>query len=305
MLLRLIAWVVVLALLGGAAFWTLTIPRGLSEAEIAALPAGDAARGETMFRIGGCDSCHAPARAQGNDLLRLGGGQTLVTDFGTFVVPNISPHPGDGVGGWSLADFANAMLHGVSPDGRHYYPAFPYASYARMEMGDVADLWAYLGTLPEVAGVPPGHQLTFPFSLRRGVGLWKLAFLDRAPVVAVDASDPALLRGRYLVEGPGHCGECHTPRNRAGAVEHARWLGGAPNPEGEGRIPNITGGAGGLGDWSAADLAYYFETGFTPDFDVVSGGMAAVQRNLAEIGAGDRAAIAAYVKAVPPVDRDP
>lgn len=305
LLVRLIVGIVALALLGGAAFWALTMPRGLSGAELAALPEGDAGRGQTMFWIGGCDSCHAPARAQGDDRFLLGGGQKLATDFGTFVVPNISPHPQDGIGAWSAGDFANAMLHGISPDGRHLYPAFPYASYARMETGDVADLWAYLKTLPEVAGVQPGHQLAFPYSLRRGVGLWKLAFLDPAPVVAVDAADPVLLRGRYLAEGPGHCGECHTPRNFAGALDDARWLGGAPNPDGEGRIPNITGGVGGLEGWSAGDLVYYFETGFTPEFDSVGGSMAAVQRNLAELGAGDRDAIASYVKAVPPVDRAP
>lgn len=304
-LLRLFAWAVVLSLLGGAAFWVLTMPRGLSEAEIAALPVGDAGRGETMFWIGGCDSCHAPARAQGDDRFLLGGGQELATDFGTFVVPNISPHPEDGIGSWSEGDFADAMLRGVSPDGRHYYPAFPYASYARMQAGDVADLWAYLQTLPEVAGAQPGHRLAFPYALRRGVGLWKLAFLDPAPVIAVDPADPVLLRGRYLVEGPGHCAECHTPRDFAGALDAARWMGGAPNPDGEGRIPNITGGEGGIADWSAADLAYYFETGFTPEFDSVGGSMAAVQRNLAELDGADRDAIAAYVKVLPPVDRTP
>ncbi len=304
-MLRLLAWLVVLAVLGGAAFFYLTTPNRLTAAEIGAMPEGDAGRGATMFRAGGCDSCHAPEKAVGDDRFRLGGGLALATDFGTFVAPNISPHPEDGIGGWSAGDFANAMLRGVSPEGRHYYPAFPYASYARMAPGDVADLWAYLRTLPEVPGVQPDHQLGFPYSLRRGIGLWKLAFLDAAPVVEVDPADPALLRGRYLVEGPGHCGECHSPRNLAGGLDRARWLGGAPNPDGDGRIPNITGGAGGLGDWSVGDLAYYFETGFTPEFDSVGGSMAAVQRNLAELDAGDRDAIAAYLKVVPPVDRAP
>ncbi len=301
-MLRLIAWLVVLAVLGGAAFYAVTLPRGLPQAALAAMPEGDAARGETVFWIGGCDGCHAAARAQGDDRFLLGGGQALATDFGTFIAPNISPHPEDGIGAWSAADFANAMLRGLSPDGRHYYPAFPYASYARMEIGDVADLWAYLQTLPEVSGVAPDHQLAFPYSLRRGVGLWKLAFLDPGPVVEVDPDEPVLLRGRYLVEGPGHCGECHTPRNVAGATENTRWLAGAPNPDGEGRIPNITGGAGGLGAWSLGDLTYYFETGFTPEFDSVGGSMTAVQRNLAMLGPEDREAIATYLKAVPPHD---
>lgn len=295
---RLLVGAGLLALAGLGGFWALTIPRGLSPEALAALPEGDAARGETLFWAGGCDSCHAPRGASGEDLKRLGGGLELVTDFGTFVAPNISPDPDDGIGAWTAGDFANAMLRGVSPDGRHYYPAFPYASYARMTPGDVADLWAYLQTLPPVEGKAPPHRLGFPFNIRRGVGLWQLAFLSPDPVIEVDGDDPALLRGRYLVEGPGHCGECHTPRNLAGALDLGRWLAGAPNPDGEGRIPNVTPG-GAIADWSTEDIAYYLETGFTPDFDSVGGSMAAVQRNMAELPAADREAMAAYLKVVP------
>ncbi len=297
--LRIAIALVLLAVAGGAAFAALTAPQGLSEAELAALPPGDAARGETWFNVGGCASCHAAPRAEGEARLLLGGGQDLESDFGTFVVPNISQHPDDGIGGWSAGDFATAMLRGVSPDGRHYYPAFPYTSYARMDPADVADLWAYLETLPPVEGVAAAHDLRFPYSLRRGIGLWKRAFLSEAPVLAIDEADPVLLRGRYLVEGAGHCAECHTPRNAAGALDTARWMAGGRNPEGEGRIPNITGGAGGIADWSASDIAYYFETGFTPDFDSVGGSMASVQRNLALIEAADREAIAAYLSVLP------
>jgi mono/diheme cytochrome c family protein len=290
------------ALLGGAAFWALTIPRGLSAAEIAALPEGDATRGEVVFHAGGCTSCHAAPGATGADKLRLAGGLRLNTDFGTFVVPNVSPDPTDGIGVWSLGDFADAMLRGVSPEGAHLYPSFPYTSYARMTHQDVADLWAYLGTLPPVPGATAPNELAFPYNLRRGIGLWKLLYLSDAPVIAVDEADPVLLRGRYLVEGPGHCAECHTPRDLAGGLEASRWLAGGPNPDGEGRIPNITGGAGGIGDWSAADIAYYLETGFTPDFDSVGGSMVAVQANMALLPPEDRAAMAAYLKAVPPQD---
>lgn len=287
-----------IGLAGLGVFWALTMPRGLPADVLAALPEGDATRGETLFWAGGCDSCHSARGASGEALKQLGGGLELVTDFGVFVAPNISPDPEDGLGAWSAADFANAMLRGVSPDGRHYYPAFPYASYARMTTADVADLWAYLRTLPAVEGAAPPHRLGFPFNIRRGVGLWQLAFLSSAPVVAVDESDPALVRGRYLVEGPGHCGECHTPRNLAGALRLGDWLSGAPNPDGEGRIPNIT-PAGDMADWSAEDIVYYLETGFTPDFDSVGGSMAAVQRNMAELPSEDLAAMADYLKAVP------
>lgn len=296
---RFLVWTITLGLAGAAVFWLLTMPRGLTAAEVAALPAGDAARGELVFWTGGCASCHAAKGATGDDSLRLGGGQRLVTGFGTFTVPNISPDPADGIGGWSAGDFANAMLRGLDPAGRHLYPAFPYPSYTRMTPADIADLWAYLATLPPVAGRAPGNELSFPFNIRRGLGLWKLAFLDATPVVAVDAADPVLARGRYLVEGPGHCGECHTPRNLAGGSERGRWLAGAAAAEGEGRVPNITPGRL---DWSAGDIAYYLETGFTPDFDSAGGSMADVQRNMAKLPAPDRDAIAAYLKAVPAQD---
>jgi mono/diheme cytochrome c family protein len=211
-------------------------------------------------------------------------------------VPNISPHE-DGTGGWTTLDFVNAMLRGVSPNGRHYYPSFPYASYARMRIEDVIDLKAFIDTLPAVAGTTPDHELGIPWNTRRGIGIWKRLYLDADPIMEV--TDAAAERGRYLVEGPGHCGECHTPRDFLGGLIKARWLAGAPNPEGKGRIPDIATGASGIADWSAADIEYYLETGFTPDFDTVGGTMVAVQENMAELTKEDRAAIAAYLKALP------
>lgn len=288
-----------LAVLGLAAFWLLTWPRRLPDRAIAAGP-GDPARGARIFWAGGCASCHAAAGAKGDDRLKLGGGAALETKFGSFRAPNISPHP-DGLGSWNIKDFANAMQRGVSPDGRHYYPAFPYTSYARMRPQDVADLFAYLKTLPPVAGLAPASAVGFPYRLRRGIGLWKLAFLEDAPVVSLPAAaSPEARAGQYLVEGPGHCGECHSPRGLGGlgGLDHARWLGGAPAAEGTGRVPNITPAAL---KWSAGEITDYLETGFTPDYDSVGGSMVEVQRNMAMLPAGDRAAIAAYLKAVPPV----
>lgn len=243
--------------------------------------------------------------------MELAGGLTLQTPFGDFVAPNISPHRADGIGAWSLEDFANAMLRGVSPEGRHYYPSFPYTSYARMAPGDVADLHAFIMTLPEVAGKAAGHTLSFPYSMRRGVGLWKRLHLDAGPVVELKGNvSDELLVGRALVEGAGHCGECHTPRDLTGGLKKDAWLAGARAAEGEpgAIIPNITGGQGGIGAWSQGDIAYFLETGFTPEFDTVGGTMAAVQRNMARLTSQDRAAIAAYLKAIeakPPGYREP
>lgn len=287
--------------LGLAAFWFLTQPKTIDPAVLAAMPAGDAARGESLFWAGGCASCHAAAKAEGDAKLLLAGGVELKTPFGTFVAPNISSDKTDGIGSWSPADLANAMLKGVSPQGEHLYPAFPYTSYARMRPADIADLYAYLLTLPAVKGSAPPHQLGFPFNLRRGLGLWKLLYLSDEPVIALAEGTPEkVLRGRYLVEGPGHCGECHTPRQMTGGLDKSQWLAGAVAAEGDGIVPNITSGEGGLGSWSESDIASYLETGFTPDFDSVGGAMVEVQKNMAKLSSEDRQAIAAYLKAIPP-----
>lgn len=296
--------VVALLLLLGAAWW-ITAPTPLSAGDLPEYSA-DAAAGEQVFWAGGCASCHATPvngkRATGAARLRLGGGLELESPYGVFRAPNISPHPADGIGGWSDLDFVNAMQRGVSPDGRHYYPSFPYTSYARMALEDVLDLKAYLDTLPAMAGRAPGHDLGLPWSVRRGLGAWKRLYLDTDPVVAFDPADALVTRGRQLVEGAGHCGECHTPRNRIGGLLRERWLAGAPSPEGKGRIPNITPAGTNVAGWSARDIEYYLESGFTPEFDTVGGTMVAVQENLAMLSATDRKAIAAYLKAIPAVD---
>ncbi len=290
-------------MLGGisaSGFWLLTEPERLDETTLASLGSGDATRGERIFWAGGCASCHARPGAEGDASLELAGGLAMVTPFGTFVPPNISPDPDDGIGNWSVEDFANAMMRGVAPDGSHLYPAFPYTSYARMQPPDVADLYAYMKTLPAVAGRAAGHELSFPFNIRRGLGLWKLLNFNDEPVIALgdDASEQVVL-GRYLVEGAGHCGECHTPRGLTGGSDTSRWLAGAVAAEGKGVVSNITPDTSGIGSWSAGDIVNYLETGFTPDFDSVGGSMVAVQRNMARLRPEDREAIAAYLKMVP------
>jgi mono/diheme cytochrome c family protein len=198
--------------------------------------AADLANGETMFHIGGCASCHAIPKQRNQR--RLGGGLALATPFGTFKAPNISPDEKNGIGGWSEAAFVNAMLRGIGRNGEHLYPAFPYTSYQRMAVDDVRDLFAFLKTLPAEARPSEPHELAFPFSVRRVLGLWKLLHLDGKPFTPDPARSAELNRGAYLVEGPGHCAECHSPRD---------WLGGivaAPLPagrtEGKGWVPNIT-----------------------------------------------------------------
>lgn len=292
---------IVLGGVGAIAGWALSAPVRLDAETLAKLAPGDAVKGKRIFYAGGCSSCHAKPGAQGQARLELAGGLELKTPFGTFVPPNISQDAKDGIGAWTVQDLANAMMKGVSPSGEHFYPAFPYASYARMKPQDIADLYAFMKTLPAVSGKAPDNALSFPFSVRRGIGLWKRLYLSPEPVVALpDGASQQVLAGRYLAEGPGHCGECHTPRDLAGGLKKGEWLAGAVAAEGRGVVPNITSGQGGIGGWSAADIANYLETGFTPEFDSVGGAMVEVQKNMAELPAEDREAIAAYLKGIPP-----
>jgi len=283
-------------------FWLLSMPRTIAAGDLPDRD-GDPVRGAYVFQAAGCASCHAAPGAKGDDKLRLAGGLGLKTPFGTFNVPNISPDPSHGIGGWSTLAFVNAVMRGVSPEGRHYYPAFPYMSYQRMTLGDVVDLKAFIDTLPAVAGDAPPHDLPVAFRWRRGLGLWKALFMDYAQFSPVPGAGRRVNRGAYLVNGPGHCGECHTPRNLLGGPQ-AEWaFSGGPAPEGpEGKnfIPNITPHEQGIGGWTISDIAIALETGLLPDFETFGGVMTEVQENMAKLTAEDREAIAAYLKSLPP-----
>lgn len=297
MLRKLLAVAVVLAIAGLGLFWFITIPATVPASALGA-HTPNLENGRTMFYAGGCVSCHATPGQ--DDKTRLGGGLALKSPFGTFYAPNISPDPNDGIGKWSEADFVTAMQKGTSPDGRHYFPAFPYTSYQRMRVEDVRDLFAHLKTLPTVQGKVPDHDVPFPFNIRRALGGWKLLFLD-GETFKPDPSKPEdWNRGAYLVNGPGHCAECHSPRNPLGGIVAAQRFAGGPNPEGEGWVPNITQRA--LGDYSAKDIAYLLESGNTPEGDSVGGSMTAVIRNTSRLAERDRDAMAAYIKALPAVE---
>lgn len=292
-----------LVIIGAAGFWVLTAPQTVEQSVIVSLQPGDAAKGEQIFWAGGCASCHAAPGATGDARKVLAGGHELASDFGTFIAPNISPS-GQGIGNWTLHEFANAMLKGVGTEGEHLYPSFPYTSYAKMQPQDVADLFVYMKTLPESDNVAEPHKLGFPFNIRRGLGLWKQLYLSDKPVVELANASDQVKRGQYLTEALGHCGECHTPRNFIGGLDTAQWMAGALSPEtsSDGRkgvVPNITSGEGGIGDWSQNDIAYALQSGFTPDFDSLGGSMTDVITNMAQISEADREAIAAYLKAIP------
>ena len=297
MLRKLIPLAVVAAVIGLAVFWFVTIPATLPASALANRTP-DLANGKTMFYAGGCASCHATPNQE--DKTKLGGGLGLKSPFGTFYVPNISPDPNDGIGKWSEADFVTAMLKGTSPDGRHYFPAFPYTSYQRMRTEDVRDLFAHIKTLPAVQGRVRDHDVPFPFNVRRSLGGWKFLFLDGKPFQPDPSKSAQWNRGAYLVNGPGHCAECHSPRNPLGGIVTAQRFAGGPNPEGEGWVPNIT--QQGLKEYSDKDIAYLLETGNTPEGDSVGGEMSAVIRNTSQLTPENRNAMAHYIKSLPAVE---
>lgn len=293
---RLIGGAAVFAALAVGAGWALTRPETISPGDIAAITP-DTAAGKTVFHAAGCASCHAAPDATGEEKLVLSGGHAFQTPVGTFRAPNISPDPEHGIGAWTIAEIVTATMRGTSPDGRHYYPAFPYASYARAELADMVHLAAYLKTLPPSDTPSQPHDLDFPFNIRAGVGAWKVANISGEFVGPAATEQEA--RGRYLAEALGHCAECHTPRDATQGLDTSRWMAGAPNPSGRGRIPNITPAAL---DWSAADLKTFLTTGFMPDFDTVGGSMVAVVEDLAQLPESDIDALVAYLRALPPVD---
>lgn len=285
------------AVLALAAFWMLTVPATVPASALAPYRP-DLANGKVMFYAGGCASCHAVPKQP--DHTRLGGGLALGSPFGTFYVPNISSDRKDGIGDWSEAQFITAMTKGVSPSGEHLYPAFPYTSYQHIRFDDLRDLFAFLKTLPPVAGRVRDHDLRFPFNIRRALGLWKLLFLDDAPLKPDPTKSAQWNRGAYLVNGAGHCAECHSPRNILGAVIPRLRFTGGPSPDGQGGVPNITQYK--LKSWSVANIAGVLTNGMTPDADRVGGNMIEVVRNISQMSIADRLAIATYIKSLPPVE---
>ncbi len=296
MLRKLFILAVIAAVIGLGVFWGLTIP---ATAPASALPqrSPNLENGKTMFYAGGCSSCHTTPGQ--DDKTRLGGGVALKSPFGTFYAPNISPDANQGIGKWSEADFVTAMMKGTSPDGSHLFPAFPYTSYQRMRLDDVRDLFAHLKTLPAVLDKSKPHDVPFPFNIRRSLGIWKLLFLDGKPFQPDPAKDAVWNRGAYLANGPGHCAECHSPRNVLGGIIASQRFAGGPEATGDGFVPNITQKSL---TYSQENLIKLFETGEMPDGDTIGGEMAKVIGNLKQLSPADREALATYIRSLPPVE---
>jgi mono/diheme cytochrome c family protein len=262
---------------------------------------GDARRGDYLAKAGGCVGCHTEEK---KGAVPFAGGRALKTPFGTFYGPNITPHPESGIGRWSEEDFRRALRLGVGPGGEHFFAAFPFPSFTRINDEDARDLWAYLRSLAPSAQRNRPHELWFPSGWRFLAKAWQKLFFESGPFVARPALTAQQNRGAYLVEALGHCGECHTPRNLFGATDHSRYLAGAKLAGGGGGAPNLTPAR--LKKWDDAELKDFLADGLTPDGDVVGETMGEVIRNTtSQLTPQDLAAVIAYLRTVPPLPEAP
>jgi mono/diheme cytochrome c family protein len=261
-----------------------------------ALAQGDAKRGEYLAKAGGCIGCHTEDK---KDAVPFAGGRALKSPFGTFYGPNITPHPQAGIGRWTEADFVRAMRQGERPDGKNYFPAFPYTSFTKIVDRDLRDLWAYLRTLAPSPRANQEHQMRFPFGWRFLVTFWKWFFFTPGPFTNLPGLSDIANRGAYLVQALGHCGECHTPRNFLGGPKTSRFLAGGKGPDGK-DVANLTPTR--LKKWSDKELQDLLTTGIDPEGDVVAEAMGEVVRNTtSQLTPADLNALIAYLRTLPPI----
>tara|TARA_B100000315_G_scaffold260868_1_gene326605 strand:+ start:2014 stop:2901 length:888 start_codon:yes stop_codon:yes gene_type:complete len=256
-------------------------------------------RGEYIFHISGCKTCHTNTKAKGK---LLAGGTPLKTPFGTFYGPNITPDKTHGIGNWTERDFVRALREGVAPDGSHYFPVFPFTTFTKMTKRDMKDLKAYIFSLPAVAQPNIPHEIGFPFNIRLLQLGWKILFFDPGKFQPNEKQSAEWNRGAYMVQSLAHCSECHTPRNIFGASDQRNFLAGTPDgPEGD-PAPNITPDKEtGIGKWSAAEIADVVNFGMLPDGDFVGSAMTDVSQNLAKLTPQDLKAIVVYLESIPPI----
>jgi mono/diheme cytochrome c family protein len=266
-------------------------------------PADPLARGRAVLEAAGGCTCHTDFE---NDGPPLAGGRGISTPFGVFRASNITADPETGIGRFSDADFLRAMREGIAPDGSSYFPVFPYPSFTGMSDEDLLALKAYLLSLPAVRRENRPHEAWPPFGWRMAAAAWRRMNFAPARFAPDPTRPPDWNRGAYLVTAVAHCGECHTPRTLAGALDRTRWLAGTEDgPEGE-LAPNITPHDDtGIGRWTRPDLVWYLQTGLEPDGDETQGLMQEViEHGYQHVPRADLEAIAVYLESLPAVDNE-
>lgn len=256
-------------------------------------------RGEYLVRAGGCITCHTAKEA---GAVTLSGGRALETPFGKFYSPNITPDEQTGIGAWSDEEFLDAFWEGVGPGGRYYFPVFPFPSYTGVTREDLLAIKAYLFSLEPARKKVPDHELPWYLDTRLAAAAWQLLFFDSERFETDPNQAGDWNRGAYLTRHLGHCGECHTPRNRFGASITSQEMAGGEGSEGK-SVPNITPHRDdGIGRWNADDMALFLELGMMPDGDFAGGSMSAViDDNTSQLTPEDRAAINTYLESLPPL----
>jgi nicotinate dehydrogenase subunit B len=255
-------------------------------------------RGRQLAATGDCVVCHTAPGGVPN-----AGGRAMSTPFGTVFSTNLTPDPEHGIGRWSFSAFQRAMREGISRDGRHLYPAFPFTSFAKMSDDDLMALYGYLMAQPAVASAPPTTSLAFPFNQRAFMATWNGLFLDAKPWVPTPDRSAEWNRGAYLVNGVGHCGACHTPRNALGAERSGQaFLSGAMVDGWE--APALTALSRAPVPWSAEELFRYLRHGHTEHHGMAAGPMAPVVQQLAQVPDSDIRAMATYLASFNPPETD-
>lgn len=286
----LIGFIVVIAVLFGGFYawaWRSEIPPAQPH-DASSFDPAIVAKGAQLAALGSCAVCHTKAGGK-----PYAGGYPVETPFGTIYGTNITPDRETGIGTWSAAAFQRAMREGVTRDGRHLYPAFPYDHFTYATDSDINALYAFIMTREPARQTDRRPDIIFPLNIRLFAAAWKLMFLHRGPYQTDVTRHDAWARGAYLTASLGHCGACHTPRNSLGAEKRAQAFDGGV---GEGwRAPALNENSLAPAPWTAGALFNYLRHGFDAQHGHVAGPMAPVSHNLAKASESDVRAIAAYV----------
>jgi mono/diheme cytochrome c family protein len=252
-------------------------------------------RGEYLARAADCMVCHTSPGGK-----EYAGGLGFKLPFGTLYSTNITADKETGIGNYNDQDFLDAVQRGKRRDGAMLYPAMPYPSYTYMSDDDVLAVKAYLFSLPPVRATAPDNTLSFPFNQRWAMIFWSAVFNPDTRFAPDTSKSPEWNRGAYLVEALAHCGDCHTPRNLAFALDNRKKFAGAVTAGW--RAFNISSDKStGVGSWKDEDLAAYLSTGHAMGHGAASGPMGeAVDHSLSRLTPEDIRAIVAYLRSVPP-----